>query len=85
MFTSQGPKCCVLWTLARYRGGTVVQFAQINLLLIIASNFYIVIIITSAFGNGKNRQWFRYILAVLNIYNILSSSSIISIQVNFLT
>ena len=34
MFTAQGPKCCISWTLEgspRNRGGTVVQFAHAGL------------------------------------------------------
>ena len=31
MFTAQGPKCCVLEGSPHYRGGTVVQFAQVLL------------------------------------------------------
>ena len=36
MFTAQGPyKCCVLEGSPRYRGGTVVQFAQVRLVIYI--------------------------------------------------
>ena len=35
MFTAQGPKCCVLEGSPRYRGGTVVQFAQIRLVYLV--------------------------------------------------
>ena len=36
MFTAQGrPKCCVLEGSPRYRGGTVVQFAQVRLVFFI--------------------------------------------------
>ena len=37
MFTAQEPKCCVSGTLEgspRYRGGTVVQFAQVQLVIV---------------------------------------------------
>ena len=35
MFTAQGPyKCCVLEGSPRYRGGTVVQFAQVRLVIL---------------------------------------------------
>ena len=33
----KGPKCCVLEGSLRYRGGTVVQFAQVQLVIIILS------------------------------------------------
>ena len=39
MFTAQGPKCCVLEGSPRYRGGTVVQFAQVRLVQLISGSF----------------------------------------------
>ena len=37
MFTAQGCKCCVLEGSPRYRGGTVMQFAQVRLVYFIAA------------------------------------------------